>query len=204
VLPAEPGLSWHVPFGDIMIAANGDLVAGTYAFARPRGNIYAVRSQDGGRTWPRIVPIAKDRHVEAAMLHLGGGQWLAASRRFEHLDLDIFASEDDALTWKHVVTLDVKPVSSAHLLKLSDGRLLLTYGNRTSGDRGIDVRTSKDGGRSWAAPQRLVELDTGDCGYPDAVELPGGKLLVAYYADGIPQHQRYHMGVVNLTLDEVR
>jgi hypothetical protein len=28
--------------------------------------------------------------------------------------------------------------------------------------------------------------------------------MVAYYADGIPQHQRYHMGVINLTLDEVR
>jgi hypothetical protein len=204
VLPEEPGLSWQVPFGDILAAANGDLVAGTYAFSRPRGNIYAVRSKDGGRTWTHVSPIVKDRHVEAAMLHLGGGRWLAASRRFEHLDLDVFASEDDAMTWKHVVTLDIKPVSSAHLLKLSDGRVLLTYGNRTSGNRGIDVRTSGDAGRTWAEPQRLVPLDTGDCGYPEAVELPGRRLLVAYYADGIPEHQRYHMGVINLMLDEVR
>lgn len=204
VLPAEPGLSWQVPFGDILTAANGDLVAGTYAFSRPRGNIYAVRSKDGGRTWTHVAPIVEDRHVEAAMLHLGGGRWLAASRRFEFLDLDLFASEDDAFTWKQVTTLDVKPVSSAHLLKLSDGRVLLTYGNRTPGDRGIDARLSSDGGRTWTAPQRLVALDTGDCGYPDAVELPGRRVLVAYYADGIPAHQRYHMGVINLTLDELR
>ena len=204
VLPAEPGLSWQVPFGDILTAANGDLVAGTYAFSRPRGNIYAVRSKDGGRTWTHVAPIVKDRHVEAAMLHLGGGRWLAASRRFEFLDLDLFASEDDAFTWKQVTTLDVKPVSSAHLLTLSDGRVLLTYGNRTPGDRGIDARLSSDGGRTWTARQRLVALDTGDCGYPDAVELPGRRVLVAYYADGIPEHQRYHMGVINLTLDELR
>ena len=204
VLPEEPGLSWQVPFGDILTAANGDLVAGTYAFSRPRGNIYAVRSKDGGRTWTHVTPIVKDRHVEAAMLHVGNGRWLAASRRFEHLDLDVFASDDDAMTWRHVVTLDVKPVSSAHLLRLSDGRILLTYGNRTAGSRGIDVRTSRDDGRTWAPPQRLVALDTGDCGYPDVVELPGQRLLVAYYADGIAQHQRYHMGVINLALEEVR
>ncbi len=205
VLPAVEGLSWQVPFGDIQLAANGDLVAGTYAFTKPKtGNIYAARSRDGGRTWKHFAPIVKDRHVEAAMLHLGGGRWLAASRRFEHLDLEIFASDDDAFTWRPVTTLGVKPVSSAHLLKLSDGRVLLTYGNRTPGDRGIDARTSGDGGRTWTKPQRLVALETGDCGYPDAVEMPGGRILVSYYADGIPAHQRYHLGVINLTLDELR
>lgn len=232
VLPAEPGLSWHVPFGDIQNAANGDLVLGTYAFSHPHwrvpageshlgadgrtvvtnkvppppplGGIYAARSRDGGRTWAKIAPIVVDRHVEAAMLHLGGGRWLAAGRRFEHIDLDIFASNDDAVTWQRVINLDVKPVSSPHLLKLSDGRVLLTYGNRIPGNRGIDVRTSSDGGKTWAAPQRLIALETGDCGYPDVVELPGKRLLVVYYADGIPEHQRYHMGVINLTLDEIR
>ncbi|MEI6467052.1 MAG: sialidase family protein, partial [Verrucomicrobiota bacterium] len=142
--------------------------------------------------------------VEGNILHLGDGRWLTAARRFGLLDLDVFASDDDAMTWRHVCELDVKPVSSAHLLKMSDGRVLLTYGNRTAGNRGIDVRASPDGGRTWGSPQRLIELDTGDCGYPDVLELPGRRLMVAYYADGIPQHQRYHMGVINLTLDEVR
>ncbi len=205
VMPAVDGLSWHVPFGDIQPAANGDLVAGSYAFTKPKsGNIYAVRSRDGGRTWSHFAAITKDRHVEAAMLHVGGGRWLAASRRFEHLDLEIFASDDDAFTWRAVTTLDVKPVSSAHLLKLSDGRVLLTYGKRATGDCGIDARTSSDGGRTWSTPQRLVGLEKADCGYPDAVEMPGGRILVSYYSDGVPAHQRYHMGVINLTLDELQ
>ena len=55
------------------------------------------------------------------MLHLGGGRWVAASRRFEFLDLEIFLSDDDAFTWKPAGILDLKPVSSAHLLQLSDG-----------------------------------------------------------------------------------
>jgi len=123
---------------------------------------------------------------------------------FELLDLDLFASDDEAMTWKRVTTLDIKPVSSAHLLKLRDGRILLTYGNRAADDRGIDARTSKDGGKTWTSPQRLVVLNVSACGYPDAVELPGKRLLVSYYVAGIPEHQRYHMGVVNLTLNEVR
>ena len=134
-------------------------------------------------------------------MHLGGGKWLAASRRFDILDLDVFASGDDAFTWRRVTTLGVKPVSSAHLLKLSDGRILLTYGNRGAPEhRGIAARTSSDGGRTWSEPQTLVPLEKTDCGYPDAVELPGGRILVAYYTAGIAQHQRYHMGVINLSL----
>lgn len=130
-----------------------------------------------------------------------GGKWLAASRRFGLLDL--FASDDDMFTWHHATTLDIKPVSSAHLLKLSDGRVLLTYGNRAQGSYGIEARTTSDGGRTWGKPQQLVPLEKSDCGYPDAVELPGGRLIVAYYADRTTQHQRYHMGVINLAIGEL-
>lgn len=223
-LPRVEGYSWQVPFGDIVPAANGDLVAGTYAFGKReeavrqdalnpkkdthdgmRGHVYAARSRDGGRTWNHFAPVIKDRHVEAAMLHAGSGRWLAAARRFGFRDLDLFVSDDDAFTWRHLVAMpELGSVSAAHLLKLSDGRLLLTYGNRNADNRGIDVRVSRDAGRTWAPPQRLIHLETGDLGYPDTVELADGRLLVAYYTGGIPQHQRYHMGVINLTLDEIR
>jgi len=36
------------------------------------------------------------------------------------------------------------------------------------------------------------------------VELPGGRVLVAYYSDRIAAHQRYHMGVVNLSIGDIR
>jgi hypothetical protein len=50
----------------------------------------------------------------------------------------------------------------------------------------------------------LVSLEHSDCGYPDAIELPGGRIIIAYYADSITQHQRYHMGVINLSIGELR
>lgn len=202
---AEPGKYHTVPFGDIFTAANGDLVVGAYSFGDGKGNIFAARSRDGGRTWPELNPIVRDNHCEAAMLHLGKGQWLAASRRFKILDLEIFRSDDDAKTWKSLGTLDVRPVSSAHLLALSDGRILLTYGDRGPTEtRGIAARTSADGGSTWTRPQLLVPVEKTDCGYPDAVQLPSGRVMIAYYASRIAEHQRYHMGIVNITPEELR
>lgn len=213
LLPVE-GLGHLTPFGDIMIAANGDLVLGTYAFERHldesksknerEGHVYIVRSQDGGRSWNHLTPIVKGTHVEAALLHLGNGKWLAASRRFGYTDLDIHTSTDDGFTWSQVTVLGIPSVSAAHLLKLSDGRILLSYGNRNPGNKGIDVRVSNNEGQSWSAPQRVVDLkETNDLGYPAAVELSNGHIMMAYYSSGIQQHGRYHMGIVNFLIDEL-
>lgn len=209
------GLSNHVPFGDISLAANGDLVAGTYAFdagpaenrapgARRRGDVYTVRSKDGGKTWPVVVPVVQDTHVEAALVHLGNGRWVTASRRFGWTDLEVHVSDDDAMTWRAVTVLGTSAVSAAHLLKLSDGRLLLTYGTRVPRACGIDARISKDGGLTWGQPQRLISLDQKDNGYTDAVELSGGRILISYYTSGSREHRRYHMGVLNVALDELK
>lgn len=209
----DPSLSNLVPFGDICIAENGDLVAGLYSFdpdfnARKngsrslRGNVYAARSKDDGKTWTEINPVVKGTHVEAALIHLGKGQWLSASRRFGFIDLDIHASSDDARTWTHVTTLGIPAVSAAHLLKMSDGRILLTYGNRSPDNYGIDSRISPDGGKTWGPPQRLINLDARDNGYPEATEMEGGRIMIAYYTSGITQHRRYHVGIVNVFMDE--
>ena len=82
----------------------------------------------------------------------------------------------------------------AHLLQLRDGRVLLSYGNRTS-DRGVDVRLSNDHGKTFGPPLRVVDFQ-GDGGYPSSVQLPDGQVLTAYYASAIEGHHRYHMGVV--------
>lgn len=159
-------------------------------------------SKNGGGTWERgSVDLPP---VEAAMLHLGKGKWLAASRWFGYTDLDIHTSSDDGFTWTHVTVLGIPSVSAVHLLKLSYDRILLSYGNRSAGNKGIDIRVSNNEEQSWSTPQRVLDLkETNDLGYPAAVELSNGHIMIAYYSSGIQQHGRYHMGIVNFLLDEL-
>jgi hypothetical protein len=101
----------------------------------------------------------------------------------------------------------------AHLLELADGRVLLTYGDRSKQDwekgwpngskldgstatpNGILVRLSADHGRTWTAPERIAGFD-GDGGYPATVQLADGRLLTAYYARKTPRHDGYQMATV--------
>mgnify|MGYP001385002720 FL=1 len=83
---------------------------------------------------------------------------------------------------------------------------MLTYGIRerlklsaeaSKPDYAIGVRFSKDEGRTWGAPARLVSLpESTDGGYPATEQLRDGTLVTAYYSNGIPEHKRYLMGVV--------
>ena len=69
----------------------------------------------------------------------------------------------------------------SHLLRLRDGRLLMTYGYRRA-PFGNLARISEDHGRTWSAA--LVISDDGagsDLGYPSTVELADGQLVTVWY-----------------------
>lgn len=89
--------------------------------------------------------------------------------------------------------------TEGNLIRLSSGRILLSYGNRNWGNYGVDARFSEDEGKSWGSPFRLAHCPYSDCGYPSSVELPDGSLLTAYYtkvSDGF----HYEMRVAALSL----
>ena len=44
---------------------------------------------------------------------------------------------------------------------------------------------------------------TTDGGYPATVQFNDGSLVTTYSSNGIPQHRRYHMGVVRWTLKDI-
>ncbi len=69
----------------------------------------------------------------------------------------------------------------SHLLRLRDGRLLMTYGHRRP-PLGNQARLSTDEGRTWSDPI-LVSTDghSGDLGYPSTAELADGTLLTVWY-----------------------
>lgn len=182
-----------IPFGDLLPGQDGMLRVAIYEAVQLRNyRVYVYRSRDDGRTWGE--PAALDEKVgpsETALLHLGGGKWLAATRISE---LQLYRSEDDARTWTCLGPVTDKSQHPGHLLRLRDGRLLLTYGNRTE-NRGVDVRFSRDEGATWSRPLRVADFQ-GDGGYPSSAQLADGQVLTAYYASKTTYHGRYHMGVV--------
>lgn len=69
----------------------------------------------------------------------------------------------------------------SHLLRLRDGRLLMTYGHRRA-PLGNQARISTDQGRTWSEPLRIsTDATSGDLGYPSTVELDDGTLLTVWY-----------------------
>jgi hypothetical protein len=181
-----------IPFGDILPGADGQLRVAIYEVLQLRDDrVYLYRSPDGGKTWGEPTPLdAGARRNETALAHLGGGQWLAAARISE---LQLYRSEDDAKTWTACGPVTQASQHPGDFLQLRDGRWLLTYGNRTA-DRGVDVRFTRDAGKTWSQPQRVADFE-GDGGYPSSIQLADGSVVTAYYASKSSSHSRYHMGV---------
>ena len=70
----------------------------------------------------------------------------------------------------------------AHILELSDGRVLSVYGHRAA-PFGIRAMLSRDGGRSWEKNLVLTDAEpSADLGYPSSVELGDGSILTVYYS----------------------
>ncbi len=99
-------------------------------------------------------------------------------------------SNDKGKTWSEPERLlDETGGAPPHLLLLSSGMLICTYGRRKK-PYGIMAMISLDGGKSWEKDIRIFDaFDSDDLGYPSTVEFDDGTLLTVFYAteaDGIP------------------
>ena len=196
----KPGWPPFIPFGDILPAPDGSLRASCYAgklkeptrsYKTSGWESTCFRSDDDGRTWRKLSTIGP-RHNETSILHLGGRGWLAANR----IDaMELFRSDDDGQSWKGPQRVTGRNEINGHLLRLKDGRLLLSYGNRVAvGQYGVLAKFSADEGVTWGEPVRLIHSLERDCGYPSSVQRADGKIVTAYYSKSVDGHNRYHMG----------
>ncbi len=197
---ATEGRTEYIPFGDVLPGGDGALRVTCYARDKKtkQDGVWMFRSADDGKTW-RMQSQISDANNETAIFHLGSGKWLAAARSLGKTKqrLDLFRSDDDGKTWAASEPLSGASQHPGHLMRLKDGRLLVTYGNRIKGQFGVLARLSADEGKTWSKPLTLVsDLVSGDCGYPASAQMRDGKVLTAYYSNGTPAHRRYHMGVV--------
>jgi hypothetical protein len=196
----DGGLTWEMPFplgidilqrgspfGKIVALPDGTLVMAIY---HSTGS-YVVRSRDDGATWGDSTLLHPAMN-ETALLALPDGDLLAVMRgEDKEQALHLTRSNDDGYTWSTPVQITGSRQHPADLVRVSNGMILLTYGNRNPPYR-IEGRVSRDGGHTWLdclltfsgqlygyngnAPRRS------DLGYPSSVVQTGsGRGATIYY-----------------------
>ena len=193
---ADGGMTWSAPYrvpvnsphGPVAVSGGRLLYAGKQLWEPGRKN-GVCESTDDGRTWRWLAGIptrpgdrAEEYHelhaVEAAdrrlIVHIRN-QNPANSR--ETLQSE---SSDGGRTWTMPHSIAVWGLPS-HLLRLRDGRLLMTYGYRRA-PFGNQARISEDHGRTWSEPMAISgDGASGDLGYPSTVEIAANRFVTAWY-----------------------
>ena len=148
---------------------------------------FLVRSEDEGRTWRYLSTIAAPKpgdpvgegFVEPTMVRLDDGRLLAVMRTGHHFPLYASWSEDDGATWSEPTWTGLGHGCDPSLIKLSDGRVALAWGNRFPpgwsrigerhdaerfeypGTGTVNLALSSDGGRTWTS--QPIAQNAGSC-----------------------------------------
>ncbi len=163
-----------------------------------------VRTTDGGKTWIKQSFIGKEPEkggyaIMPSTVRLSPTELFtyircrsAATEEKKRWWIEPYRSLDNGLTW----TLEKENAidnagNPAHMVKLQNGRIALTYGNR-SAPYGIRAKISADGGKTWG-PEIILRDDGGnwDLGYPRTVQRGDGKMVTCYYFNDAQSKYRY-------------
>lgn len=192
----DGGVTWspryssivNSPHGPIQLADGRLIYAGVELWSNSR-DVGVCQSRDDGITWEWLAKIParagddlKNYH-ELHAVEADDGRLIAHIRnhntqnKSETLQTE---STDGGETWSSPKSIGVWGVPS-FLMKLGDGRLLMSYGYRRK-PFGNQARVSMDHGVSWSSPMTISEDGVGhDLGYPSTVELADGTLLSIWY-----------------------
>ena len=195
------------PFGKIVFLPDGTLLAPIYSAQEyeerltPEKNdsSFLVRSRDDGQTWGEVSLIAPNMN-ETALVALPGGDLLAVLRGAdEDQALHSTHSQDGGRSWSVPEQIAQASQHPADLACLSNGDILLTYGNRNPPYR-IEGRISRDRGRSWldclltfSGPlygYTVEESRRTDLGYPSSIVHGSGRGITIYYYNPAMRHAK--------------
>jgi len=151
-----------------------------------QSSVHLLASANRGETWEYICPVAEDDKVtfnETSLVETVGGDILAFMRT-DHFEgkLAYARSTDGGKSfgpWQDGGFFG-HPFQAT---RLKDGRIFLVYGYRRE-PYGIRAKLlNPEASDIVEAPELVIRDDggNGDIGYPWSVQLPDGRILVAYY-----------------------
>ena len=177
------------PHGPIQLRDGRLLYSGKQLW-KGEGKIGVAESKDDGQSWQWLAEIparagdvpGNDYH-ELHCVEAADGTLIVQIRmegKTNENETLQSESSDGGRTWSRPHPIGVWGLPS-HLLRLRDGRLLMTYGHRRP-PFGNQARLSLDRGKTWGPPLTLsADGKGGDLGYPSTVELTNGTLLTVWY-----------------------
>ncbi|RFC45891.1 MAG: BNR repeat-like domain-containing protein [Verrucomicrobia bacterium] len=191
------GLTWSNPIASLVNSPHGpiQLKDGRLLYAGKKlwtddKSIGVCESLDDGQSWQWLATIptrtgdaAARGYHELHVVEAADGTLVAQIRNHNPenaLETLQTESNDGGKTWTEPHSIGVWGMPS-HLLRLRDGRLLMTYGHRRA-PFGNLARVSADSGKTWGEPVVIYKDGiSGDLGYPSTVELADGTLLTVWY-----------------------
>lgn len=192
---SDGGVTWSAKYDCLVNSPHGpiQLTDGRLLYAGKDlwrdGRVGVCESTDDGQSWrwlAEIQPRAGDNPADYHELHAveaADGRIIAhirnhnAKNEGETLQSE---SADGGKTWSEPHSIGVWGLPS-HLLRLRDGRLLMSYGYRRQ-PFGNQARISGDYGATWTEPITISgDGIGGDLGYPSTVELDDGSLVTVWY-----------------------
>ena len=192
----DGGKSWspqlptivNSPHGPIQLKDGRLLYAGKQLWTKDR-RIGVCESKDDGLTWQWLADIptrqgddAENSYHELHAVEAADGTLIAQIRNHNETNKGWTLqteSRDGGKSWSepHPICYGLP----SHLLRLRDGRLIMSYGHRRA-PFGNQARISTDNGKSWGEAIILSgDGKGGDLGYPSTVELADGTLLTVWY-----------------------
>lgn len=192
----DGGMTWSAPFrvplnsphGPVALS-DGRLIYPGKQLWEPGKKVGVAESTDDGKTWRWLSDIPArpgdtvEQYHELHGIEAANGTIIVHIRNHNQTNAGETLqceSADGGKTWTTPRTIGVWGLPS-HLLRLRDGRLLMSYGYRRP-PFGNQARVSSDHGRSWSAPLMISDDGaSGDLGYPATVELAGGLLITIWY-----------------------
>jgi sialidase-1 len=198
----DSGMTWSAPVqlsedGEISCRSNGiRLTTGELLFPiQSKGPVRrsgVLKSSDGGKSWKRFGDVGTPEKIGAAeptIAELSDGRVLMAVRTSDGFLWTAIGTERGEKWGEARKTEIVAAGSSSNLLRLADGRILLTHSASPPPLRSpLTVRVSNDG-EAWGPPLKVDEVPAPEEGgavwgrsvtYPSACQLEDGTVVIVW------------------------